>query len=64
VVLRLFCRRLLGYALGRSTAQSDQPLIDEMLRKVDKPDGRISDAVLAIVQSKQFQMVSGKDRAR
>jgi hypothetical protein len=64
VVLRLFCRRLLGYALGRSTAQSDQPLIDEMLQKVDKSDGKISSALLQIVQSKQFRMVSGRDRVR
>jgi len=64
VVFRLFCRRLLGYALGRSTAQSDQPLIDEMLQKIDRTDGRVSDAVLAIVQSKQFRMVSGRDRVR
>ena len=30
VIVRLFCRRLLGYALGRSVALSDQTLIDEM----------------------------------
>ena len=29
--LRNFCRKLLGYALGRAVQLSDEPLIDEML---------------------------------
>lgn len=58
IIARLFCRRLLGYALGRSVTLSDQPLIDQMMTEMRK-DGGVSNAVLAIVQSKQFRMIRG-----
>ncbi len=61
VVVRLFCRRLLGYALGRATTLSDQPLIDEMVAELDQNDGRLSAAVLTIVRSPQFRMIRGSD---
>lgn len=61
VIVRLFCRRLLGYALGRSVALSDQTLIDEMVAELDKNEGRISSAVQAIVRSPQFRMIRGRD---
>jgi hypothetical protein len=61
VIVRLFCRRLLGYALGRSVTLSDQPLIDEMVAELNKNDGRISAAVLAIVRSRQFTMIRGRE---
>jgi hypothetical protein len=61
VIVRLFCRRLLGYALGRSVALSDQTLIDEMVAELDKKDGRVSSAVQAIVRSPQFRMIRGRD---
>jgi hypothetical protein len=64
LIVRLFCRRLLGYALGRATALSDQPLIDEMAAELNKSDGRISTAVLAIVRSKQFRMIRGIDAVK
>jgi hypothetical protein len=63
VVVRLFCRRLLGYALGRAAALSDQTLLDEMVAELDKHDGRLSAAVQAIVRSPQFRMVRGRDYA-
>ncbi len=59
VVVRLFCRRLLGYALGRSVSLSDQLLIDQMVAAVSRPDGRVSDAVLEIVRSPQFRSIRG-----
>jgi hypothetical protein len=59
VIVRLFCRRLLGYALGRAVALSDEPLLDEMVAELNKNDGRISAAVQAIVRSPQFRMVRG-----
>lgn len=59
VVIRLFCRRLLGYALGRSVTLSDQTLIDEMIAELDRNEGRISTAVQAIVRSPQFRMIRG-----
>jgi hypothetical protein len=61
VIVRLFCRRLLGYALGRSVALSDQTLLDEMVAEVSKPDGRLSGAVLAVVRSPQFRSIRGAD---
>jgi hypothetical protein len=61
VIVRLFCRRLLGYALGRAVTLSDQPLVDEMVAELNKKDGRMSAAVLAIVRSPQFRMMRGRD---
>jgi len=61
VITRLFCRRLLGYALGRATALSDENLLTEMTAALEKHDGRVETAVLAIVQSPQFRMIRGGD---
>ncbi|HEY7158076.1 MAG TPA: DUF1592 domain-containing protein [Gemmataceae bacterium] len=61
VIVRLFCRRLLGYALGRSVTLSDQTLIDEMIAELNRNDGRLSAAVQAIVRSQQFRMIRGSD---
>jgi hypothetical protein len=61
VIVRLFCRRLLGYALGRSVTLSDQPLIDEMIAELNRNDGRLSAAVLTIVRSSQFRMIRGSE---
>ena len=63
VILRLFCRRLLGYALGRSVVNSDQPLIDKMMQELDSKGSRTSVAVQTIVDSRQFRMIRGKDFA-
>ncbi len=61
VVVRLFCKRLLGYAVGRATTLSDTALIDEMVSELNKNDGRVSAAVQAIVRSPQFRMVRGSE---
>jgi hypothetical protein len=61
VIVRLFCRRLLGFALGRSVTLSDQALLDEMVAELEKNDGRISVAVQVIVRSKQFRMIRGRE---
>ena len=58
--LRQFCRKLLGYAIGRELQLSDRPLIDEMLVRLAKDDYRASVAVETIVLSKQFRMIRGK----
>jgi hypothetical protein len=55
--LRQFCRKLLGYALGRAVILTDQPLIDEMLSALKANDYHVSAALLAIVQSKQFRYI-------
>jgi hypothetical protein len=63
VFVRLFCRRLLGYALGRAVSLSDTTLLDEMVAALNKNDGRVSAALLIIVRSPQFQKVRGSDFA-
>ncbi|OYW76723.1 MAG: hypothetical protein B7Z37_07375 [Verrucomicrobia bacterium 12-59-8] len=55
--IRQFCRKLLGYALGRSVQLSDRPLIDSMIRS----DHRIGTLIELIVLSPQFREVRGKD---
>jgi hypothetical protein len=59
VFVRLFCRRLLGYALGRETTLSDQLLIDQMVLELNKNEGRLSAAIMVIVQSPQFRSIRG-----
>jgi hypothetical protein len=61
VVVRLFCKRLLGYALGRAVTLSDQTLVDEMVTELNKPDGKVQAAVQAIVRSPQFRMIRGSE---
>lgn len=57
--LRQFCRKLLGYALGRSVQISDQPLLDKMLSELAANDYHFSAAVETIVLSKQFRQIRG-----
>jgi hypothetical protein len=59
--VRQFCRKLLGYALGRGVQLSDEPLLDEMQRQLSQQDYRFSVAVDLIVRSPQFRMIRGKD---
>jgi hypothetical protein len=58
-VLRQFCRKLLGYALGRSIQLSDEPLLAEMKRRLAANESRIGVAVEAIVESRQFREIRG-----
>jgi len=62
VVVQQFCRKLLGYALGRGVVLSDKPLIAEMQRALGEQNYRFSAAVEAIVTSKQFCQIRGKDQ--
>ncbi len=63
---RQFCRKLLGYALGRAVQLSDEPLIDEMLAKMAADGDRVSAALETIVRSKPFRTHRGRagDEAR
>lgn len=58
--LRQFCRKLLGYAIGRELQLSDRPLVDLMLVRLAENDFRFSVAVETIVLSQQFRMIRGK----
>ena len=53
---RQFCRKLLGYALGRSVQLSDKPLIEQMM----KSDLRFGTLVEMIVRSRQFCEIRGR----
>ena len=56
-VVRQFCRKLLGYALGREIQLSDEPLLDAMSGKLAANDYRFGFAVETIVLSEQFRRV-------
>ncbi len=62
-VQRQFCKKLLGYALGRGVQLSDEPLLKEMQVALDKNQGRISAAIETIVLSRQFREIRGRDTA-
>lgn len=64
VVTRVFCRRLLGYALGRSVTLSDTQLLNEMMTALNAHQGRLSAAVNTIVRSPQFRMIRGSEHER
>ena len=57
--VRQFCRKLVGYSLGREVLLSDWPLIDMMMTDLAAKDFRFSAAVEAIVLSEQFRKVRG-----
>ena len=49
-----FCRKLLGYALGREVLPTDMPLLEGLRDRILAEDAGISTAVLGIVHSRQF----------
>ena len=59
--LHQFCRKLLGYALGREVQLSDQLLIDKMVLKLQKNEYRVHSVIDEIVLSKQFRFIRGRD---
>jgi len=62
-VVRQFCRKLLGYALGREVQLSDQPLLDEMLQQLSEKGYRFNVAAAIIVNSRQFRQIRGQPAA-
>ena len=52
-----FCRKLLGYALGREVQLSDEPFLKKMRERLEKNGYRFSVAVEAIVTSEQFRNI-------
>jgi len=61
--LRQFCRKLLGYALGRGVLLSDGPLLTEMTSQLKSHNFRVTAAVETIVRSRQFRDIRGKEMA-
>lgn len=62
--VRQFTKKLLGYSLGRSVQLSDEPLLTEILTKLDMHDYQVDLAVESIVLSPQFRQIRGKDAPR
>ena len=60
---RQFCRKLLGYALGRSVQLSDEPLLDAIQATLAANGHRVHVAIEAIVLSRQFREIRGQDGA-
>jgi hypothetical protein len=56
-----FCRKLLGYALGRGTQLSDGVVLDEMTRALESNEHRVTAAIEAIVRSRPFREVRGRE---
>ncbi len=54
---RQFCRKLLGYALGRGVMLSDGPLLD----KLQSGDPSVGGVIEGIVKSRQFREIRGKE---
>jgi len=61
--VRQFCRKLLGYALGRAVQLSDEPLLDEIQTRLAADGHRVGTALEAIVTSRQFREIRGADAA-
>jgi hypothetical protein len=58
---RQFCRKLLGYALGRAVQLSDRPLLEGMIARLKEGEGKVGSVVEAIVLSRQFREIRGRD---
>jgi hypothetical protein len=60
-VIHQFCRKLLGFALGREVQLSDEPLLDDMQQKLKQNDYRFNTVVEIIVLSTQFRQIRGRE---
>ena len=58
-VARQFCRKLVGYALGRSVQLSDEQLLRELTESAVQDDTGLHRIVQQIVTSKQFREIRG-----
>lgn len=58
---RTLCRKLLGYALGRSLLLSDLPLLETMQSTLQREGFRFGPLLEVIVLSPQFRMQRGRD---
>lgn len=60
-VIRQFCRKLLGYALGRGVQLSDGPLLEDMQKNLERQGYRFSAALETILGSRQFREIRGQE---
>lgn len=59
--VRQFCRKLLGYSLGRAVQLSDEPLLTDMQARLAESGYHVSAAIDMIVASHQFREIRGRD---
>jgi hypothetical protein len=59
--IRQFCRKLLGYSLGRGTQIADEPLLDRMMKRLESEGYRFGALLEEIVTSQPFMQIRGKD---
>jgi hypothetical protein len=62
--VRQFCRKLLGYALGRAVQLSDEPLLDSIEARLATTNYTVGTAIEMIVTSRQFREIRGRDAAQ
>ncbi len=62
-VVRQFCRKLLGFALGREVLLSDEPLLDQMQLALRKGDYHFEIAVEQIITSPQFCQIRDEPKS-
>jgi hypothetical protein len=62
-LFRQFCRKFLGYALGRAIQLSDEPLLEEMDQALKSNDYHFAAVLETVVGSRQFREIRGKDAA-
>ncbi len=62
--VRQFCRKLLGYSLGRGIQLSDLPLLEEMEKALQGGEYRFSSALETVVRSPQFRRQRGLEATR
>ena len=56
-----FCKKLLGYSLGRAVQLSDEPLLTEMQTRLESSGYHVGAAIDMIVASRQFREIRGRD---
>ena len=61
--VRQFCRKLLGYSLGRAVQLSDEPLLQEMAHQLASTQYRVHTVIEMIVLSRQFREIRGLETA-
>jgi hypothetical protein len=61
--VRQFCRKLLGYALGRSVQLSDELLLAEMQATLRAHEYRVVPVIETIVRSRQFREIRSREMA-
>jgi hypothetical protein len=61
--LRQFCKKLLGYSLGRAVQLSDEPLLTELQSEMKANDYRINAVLEKIILSRQFREIRGRESA-